>query len=50
MFRVAPPVELKKLEAIFRHKVFPAMRETPEQGEDHEGDDRHGGESGYQPS
>jgi hypothetical protein len=22
MFRVAPPLELKKLEAIFRHKVF----------------------------
>jgi hypothetical protein len=22
MFRVAPPLELKKLEALFRHKVF----------------------------
>jgi len=22
MFRVAPPLELKKLEAIFQHKVF----------------------------
>jgi hypothetical protein len=22
MFHVAPPLELKKLEAIFRHKVF----------------------------
>lgn len=22
MFRVAPPLELKKLEAIFRYKVF----------------------------
>lgn len=22
MFRVTPPLELKKLEAIFRHKVF----------------------------
>ncbi|HNY50866.1 MAG TPA: hypothetical protein PLV50_09765 [Smithella sp.] len=22
MFRVAPPLEFKKLEAIFRHKVF----------------------------
>jgi hypothetical protein len=22
MFRVAPPLELKKLESIFRHKVF----------------------------
>jgi len=22
MFRVAPPLEMKKLEAIFRHKVF----------------------------
>ena len=22
MFRVAPPLELKKLEAIFRHKVL----------------------------
>jgi len=42
MFRVAPPLDLKKLEAIFRHKVFnPALRETG-QKEDYPKPDRHG--------
>ena len=36
MFRVAPPLELKKLEAIFQ-----GVQDAPEQGKDHEGDDRH---------
>jgi len=43
MFRVAPLFELKHLEEIFpakdgifdRHKVFPAMRGTPVQRQDH---------------
>jgi hypothetical protein len=29
MFRVAPLFELKRLEEIFMHKVFPAKRGTP---------------------
>ncbi|MFH1930349.1 MAG: transposase zinc-binding domain-containing protein [Pseudomonadota bacterium] len=49
MFRVAPRFETKQLEEIFpakdgifdRHNVFPAMRGTPFQRQNHSGSDQH---------
>jgi hypothetical protein len=36
-FRVAPRFETKQLEEIFRHNVFPSMRETTFQRQNHSG-------------
>ena len=40
MFRVSPSFELKVLEKIFHHKVFPAMRGTTFQWQNHSGSDQ----------